>query len=85
MKLNDILDIIADGWKYTIFLNITDGTTTFHSEVCRDLRKGGENTEFVKWIRTLDLNVNRIYGGEPAICIETEPVSIIKSSEVIEK
>lgn len=82
MKLNNLYDIIADGWKYTVLLNIknSDGIQ-FSAEMCRGLRKGEENKDFIRFLRSIDLNARKIYGGsdDAGIVIETEPVYIRKS------
>ena len=78
MKLNDFLNIIAAGWKYTIFLNITnDGKDKFSCELCRDMRRGEESPEFLEWLRDLDLEVAEIF-GDNAVCIKTKLVTVEK-------
>lgn len=83
MKLNNLYDIISDGWKYTILLKIKDTATErcYTSDLCRGSRKGSENQDFVRFFKNLDLNVNKIYGGsdDAGIVIETEPVYVRKS------
>ena len=81
MKLNNLYDIIADNWKYTILLNIKESTGRHYpTEFCKGLRKGDENKDFVRFMRSLDLNVKQICGGSEneGIVIETEPVYIHK-------
>lgn len=82
MKLNDIYDIISDGWKYTIILKIKDTTgRCYSSDFCRGLRKGDENPDFVRFLKSIDFDVAKIYGGseDAGIVIETEPVYIQKA------
>lgn len=78
MKLDDFLNTIASGWKYTIILNITnDGKDKFPCELCRDMRRGNESPEFLGWLRDLDLEVADIF-GDNAICINTKLVTVEK-------
>ena len=83
MKLNNLYDIISDGWKYTILLKIKDTATgrCYTSDFCRGLRKGSENQDFVRFFKNLDLNADKIYGGsdDAGIVIETEPVYVRKN------
>ena len=83
MKLNNLYDIISDGWKYTILINIKDTTTgrNYKEDFCRGLRKDDENQDYVRFMKNLDFNVNKIYGGsdDAGIVIETEPVYVRKS------
>lgn len=82
MKLNNLYDIISDGWKYTVLMNIkAQSGDCFKTELCRGLRKCGENPDFVRFMKSFDFNVSKIYGGsdEAGIVIETEPVYIRKS------
>lgn len=83
MKLNNLYDIISDGWRYTVILKIKDSTTDrcFTADFCRGLRKGSENQDYVRFMKSFDFNVNKIYCGsdEAGIVIETEPVYIRKS------
>ena len=81
MKLNNLYDIISDGWKYTILLNIKEQTGRHYpTEFCRGLRKGDGNKDFVRFLKSLDLNIGKIYGGsdDAGFVIETEPVYIHK-------
>lgn len=80
MKLTDILNIIAVGWKYSVFLDISDGFTSYSCELTRDMRRGEETAEFLLWLKELDLDVDRIF-GDSAICIHTKPVGIVKMPE----
>lgn len=82
MKLNNLYDIISDGWKYTVVMNIkAESGRCYSTDFCRGLRKGSENQDFVRFMKSYDFNVNKIYGGsdEAGIVIETEPVYIRKS------
>ncbi|MBQ1294822.1 MAG: hypothetical protein IIY21_12345 [Clostridiales bacterium] len=78
MKLNDLLNIIASGWEYTIILNITnDGKDKFPCELCRDMRRGQESSEFLEWLRDLDLEVAEMFGKD-ALYIHTKLVTVEK-------
>jgi hypothetical protein len=57
MKLNNLYDVISDGWKYTILLKIKDTATErcYTSDFCRGLRKGSENQDFARFLRPLIL------------------------------
>lgn len=83
MKLNNLYDIISDGWKYTILLKIKDTATGryYTTDFCRGSRKGGESQDFIRFFKNLDLNVDKIYDGsdDAGIVIETEPVYVRKS------
>lgn len=82
MKLNNLYDIIADGWRYTIILKIKDTNGRCYSaDFCRGLRKGDENKDYVSFLKSLDFNVARIYCGsdDAGVLMETEPVYIRKS------
>ena len=85
MKLNNLYDLISNGWKYTILLKIKDKSTKrcYTSDFCRGLRKGDENQDFVRFFKNLDLNVDKIYGGsdDAGIVIEIEPIYIHKIGE----
>ena len=82
MKLNNLYDIISDGWKYTVLINIkAESGRCYTADFCRGLRKGSENQDFVRFMKSIDFNVSKIYGGsdEAGIVIETGPVYIRKS------
>ena len=82
MKLNNLYDIISDGWKYTVVMNIiAESARCYKADFCRGLRKGNETQYFVRFMKSFDFNVDKIYGGsdETGIVIETEPVYIRKS------
>lgn len=85
MKLNNLYDIITEGWKYTVAINIKEPESgrCFAMEFCRGLRKGEENQDFVRFMKSYDFNVKKIYGGErdAGIVIETEPVYIRRVEE----